>query len=296
MLLLLSTLAEAVRFYFLLGLQQIEILVCLATHHNIIISGRKLKRILQRLRLYRRRNFTDVFTVARFIEENVRNHNQLHGYRWMHLKCLRNNMVVTQEVVRELLQIIDPEGVDFRTRRRLRRRQYHNKGPNYLWHTDCYDKLKPFGICISGCIDGFSRRIMWLKAGSNSNDPKIIAGYYQKTIKEIGGCPRTLRADLGTENAIIELMQIHLRESHSIRNENYRLPAFLYGTSPNNQRIEAWWCCLRKHYSQFWLNVFHKLKDDGQFSGSFLDKCCIQFCFLHLIQVRHPCFIIQTGP
>jgi hypothetical protein len=22
------------------------------------------------------------------------------------------------------------------------------KGPNYIWHIDNYDKLKPFGICI----------------------------------------------------------------------------------------------------------------------------------------------------
>jgi len=28
-------------------------------------------------------------------------------------------------------------------------------GPNYLWHVDGYDKLKPFGMAISGCIDGF---------------------------------------------------------------------------------------------------------------------------------------------
>lgn len=53
-----------------------------------------------------------------------------------------------------------------RSRRRLQRRVYHNKGPNYLWHLDAYDKLKPYGICIHGCIDGFSRHIMWLKAGT----------------------------------------------------------------------------------------------------------------------------------
>lgn len=276
---------ELVRFYFSLGLHQIEIVACLAICHNITISVRHLRRILQRLNLYRKKNFTDILTVARFIENNVKTHNQLHGYRWMHLKCLQNNLTVTQEDIRMLLHIIDPEGVEIRTRRRLRRRQYYNKGPNYLWHTDCYDKLKPFGICISGCIDGFSRRVMWLKAGSNSNNPRIIAGYYYQTVKERGGCPQTLRADMGTENSMIEEIQIYLRDSHATGNENYTLPAFLYGTSPNNQRIESWWSSLRKHYAQFWLNVFHKLKDDGLFAGSFVEKCCIQICFLHIIQV-----------
>lgn len=32
---------------------------------------------------------------------------------------------------------------------------YNAKGPNYSWHTDGYDKLKPYGIAIHGCIDGY---------------------------------------------------------------------------------------------------------------------------------------------
>ena len=27
-------------------------------------------------------------------------------------------------------------------------------GPNYLWHMDGNDKLKPYGFSIHGCIDG----------------------------------------------------------------------------------------------------------------------------------------------
>lgn len=121
-----------------------------------------------------------------FLMQNVRNHSQLHGYRWMHLKCLQHNLVVTQETVRLLLHILDPEGVETRSRRRLRRHQHKNKGPNFLWHMDCYDKLKPFGICVSGCIDGFSRKIIWMKAWRGSSDPQLIATYFLETIKLIG--------------------------------------------------------------------------------------------------------------
>ena len=31
-----------------------------------------------------------------------------------------------------------------------------------MWHIDGYDKLKPYGFCVHGAIDGFSRRIMWI--------------------------------------------------------------------------------------------------------------------------------------
>ncbi len=45
-------------------------------------------------------------------------------------------------------------GTKQRKSRRLARRLYLNMGPNYLWHTDGYDKLKPYGIAIHVCIDG----------------------------------------------------------------------------------------------------------------------------------------------
>ena len=67
-----------------------------------------------------------------------------------------HRLVVGKEKVRELLNILDPEEVELRTRRRLKRRQYITKGPNHLWHIDGYDKLKPFGFCIHGAIHGFS--------------------------------------------------------------------------------------------------------------------------------------------
>ena len=77
-----------------------------------------------------------------------------------------------------LLALMDPAGTAQRKTRRLKRRIYRNKvqlalfteiavcyqllnsslvqGPNFLWHCDGYDKLKPFGIgfAINGRIDG----------------------------------------------------------------------------------------------------------------------------------------------
>ena len=32
-----------------------------------------------------------------------------------------------------------------------------------MWNLDRYDKLKPFGFPIHGAIDGYSRRILWLR-------------------------------------------------------------------------------------------------------------------------------------
>jgi hypothetical protein len=40
--------------------------------------------------------------------------------------------------------------------KKIKRRQYHVKRPNSLWHIDGHHKLILWGIVIHGCIDGYS--------------------------------------------------------------------------------------------------------------------------------------------
>ncbi|XP_046552506.1 uncharacterized protein LOC124262094 isoform X2 [Haliotis rubra] len=53
---------------------------------------------------------------------------------------------------------------------------------------------------------------------------------------------------------------------------------FLF-SSHTNQRIESWWCILRKQWAQFWMDLFKQITDDGYFAGDFIDKNLVQFCF-----------------
>lgn len=116
-----------------------------------------------------------------------------------------------KESVRNVLTIVDPVGAENRSKYRLKRRQYRSKGPNYIWHTDRYDKLKPFGFCIHCCIDGYSRRIIWLEVGVTNNDPEVTAGYFLDAIRVVGGVPRILRADNSTENVHMAAFQRFFR-------------------------------------------------------------------------------------
>ena len=72
-----------------------------------------------------------------------------------------------------------------------------NKGLNYLWHIDGYDKLKPFGFCVHGAIDRFSRRILWLEVASSNNDPRIVTQYYLDCLRKLGGTAHTVQGDRG---------------------------------------------------------------------------------------------------
>lgn len=63
-------------------------------------------------------------------------------------------IVYHRDTVLEHLRHLDPEGIERRLSHRLSRREYFNKGPNYLVHVDGYDKIKRFGFAIHGAIDG----------------------------------------------------------------------------------------------------------------------------------------------
>ncbi|XP_068738529.1 uncharacterized protein, partial [Montipora capricornis] len=169
------------------------------------------------------------------------------GYRQMHQR-LRNDhrLVVSRETTRTVL------GVSNRRKGRLQRRRYMCKGPNYLWHMDGYDKLKPYGFCIHGAIDGYSRRILWLEVDSTNNDPAVIAQYYVDCVNQLGGAPRIVRADCGTENVVVAGLQRFFRSEAT--DDFAGEKSFLYGTSSANQRIEAWWSFLRKANSNWWMN------------------------------------------
>lgn len=110
---------------------------------------------------------------------------------------------------------IDPHGVERRSKHRLKRRKYRTNGPNEVWHIDGNDKLKPFGFCIHSAIDGFSRKILWLRLSDTNKEPFIFAAYYTDAVKELGCVPAKVRGDRGTENVNICGIQRFLRRGHS---------------------------------------------------------------------------------
>lgn len=146
-----------------------------------------------------------------------------------------------------------------------------------------YDKLKPYGFPIHGCICGFSRRILWLELDHSNNDPKITARFYLDTVEKLKGCPKIVRTDCGSENVIIAGMQCYFRAESS--DEFSKEKAHQYGSSPANQRIEGWWSSFGKSRSSFWRNWFKDMVDAGILElGDEFDMKCLWFCYSKLLQ------------
>ena len=75
-----------------------------------------------------------------------------------------------------------------------------------------HDKLKPYGLSIHGCIDGYSRRIIWLEVASTNTVPELIAKYCLDALKQILGKHKLVKADNGTEHSITEPLHTYFSE------------------------------------------------------------------------------------
>ena len=275
-----------VQQYFHLGLNYVEIISFLLLIHGINLSLRQLKRILRRKGLTRRQNYSDPAEVVAAVGSELQGSGSLVGYRQMHQRLRTDyGLVADRETVRTILKTLDPDGVERRSKRKLKRRKYHCKGPNYIWHIDGYDKLKPFGFCIHGAIDGYSRRILWLEVGSSNNNPRIVGKYFLDCVAQVGGTPRICRGDAGTENVNIAAMQRFFRRNaaDAFRGDK----SFLYGKSVSNQRIEGWWSFLRKSESDWWISFFKDLRDGGLLNDdNYIQMQCLKFCFMPVLRAE----------
>ena len=153
------------RYYFQHGYDYNTIMDFLAKFHDIVISRRTLFNRLKKYGLRRRGCEGDVNLIWELIRRELDGCGSLLGYRavWKRLRS-KYGIEVPRLIVQKLLKELDPEGSKHRKAHCLQRRAYLNPGPIFCWHIDGYDKLKPYGFPIHGCIDGFSRRILWLRA------------------------------------------------------------------------------------------------------------------------------------
>ena len=251
---------NVIQRYFEQGLQYSEIVDLINNNYNEALSLRQLHRILRQLNLYRRKHKTNINEVITSINQALQGSRQCFGYRLMTQWLTSQGIVTDRETVRLILKELDPDGVNSRKSHRFRRRVYLSKGPDFIWHLDGYDKLKPFGLAIHAAIDGWSRKLLWLVVGSTNNDPKVVASYFTNTISLLGHLPKFIRGDRGSENVVIAGIQRFFNRD----NIDNGVSSFQFGTSVRNQRIEAWWSIFRRNRANFWINFFK-------------DMCCLLY-------------------
>ena len=90
--------------------------------------------------------------------------------------------------------------------------------------------------------------------------------------------------DMGTDNVLLRDIQQFLRRNDEDDRAGER--SYITGVSTAKQIIESWWGVMRKEGVQYWIQQLGELKDEGLFTGDFLDKALVQLCFMAIIQVK----------
>ena len=139
---------------------------------------------------------------------------------------------ITRARLRASIHRVDPQGVAERSRRAIRRRVYSVPHANYVWHIDSHHKLIRWRMVIHGAVDGYSRKILYLKC-ANNNKASTVVSYFSHAASTFG-IPDKVRSDLGGENTDVWRYMLHYNDMQP--------SCIITGSSTHNERIERMWC------------------------------------------------------
>ena len=163
----------------------------------------------------------------------IREHGATSGQVYLtgYLRSL--GLRVQRRRVRECLARLDPQNRALRWGIVVSRRVYRVPWPNSLWHLDGHHPLIRWKLVIHGCIDGFSRRIIYLRCSSN-NLAETVLNLFLNTVSRDGDrWPSRLRVDRGVENVLVCDAMVQYRGEGRA--------SFIAGPSTHNKRIERLW-------------------------------------------------------
>ena len=103
---------ELIMTYYDMGLTYRDISRVISEVHHQQISSRQVIRILKRLGLGRRQNYTPIDTVIDSIREILLYSGQFNGYRMLWSKLKQRGIRIQRDIVNAILSVLDPYGME----------------------------------------------------------------------------------------------------------------------------------------------------------------------------------------
>ena len=193
------------------------------------------------------------------LDRIVRSYMDQHGttsgqtYITGHIRSLGYR--VRRSRIRECLARLDPRNTALRWGVTVSRRVYSVPWPNSLWHLDGHHSLIRWKLIIHGCIDGFSRRIMFQKCSPNSLTETVLTLFLEAIDNDGGLWPSRIRVDRGVENVLVCDAMVMARGDGR--------GSFIPGPSTHNQRIERLWRDVYRCVCHMYYYVFYGMEMSG---------------------------------
>lgn len=210
-------------------------------------------------------------TTDQELDELARNHISNHGatsgqgYIARYIKSL--GLRVQCRRIRESMTWVDPKNTAIRWGAQVSRRTYQVPWPNSFWHLDGHHSLIRWKLVIHGCIDGFSRRIKFLKCSSNNLAQTVLDLFLDAVNKDGNRWPSQIQVDKGVENVLVCDTMIEARGEGR--------GSFIAGPSTHNQRIEKLWRDVYRCICHQYYYIFYAMESTGLWVGrvGLLIKC-----------------------
>ena len=141
-------------------------------------------------------------------------------------------------------------------------------------------------MVIHGCIDGYSRRIMYLKCSDN-NRATTVFELFCKTVQE-NGLPSRVHADRDGENSQVASFML----SHPLRGPGRG--SFIAGRSVHNQCIERLWVDVFSGCTALYYQLFYHLEETGLLN---VDDAIHLFClhYVFLPRINHSLSVFKDA-
>ncbi|KAF6763513.1 hypothetical protein DFP72DRAFT_999679 [Ephemerocybe angulata] len=181
-----------------------------------------------------------------------------------HLFYRKQKKVPRCVIIQDYFRTFEPELIQARMGRNLKRKQFWAAGVNVLWCMDQHDKWKyKFGLCFHVGVDPFSGYLLWLRVWWNNSNPLVVCRYYLDTVKSLGYVPLLTQSDPGTENTRVANAQSYMRQLLDPLLDGIQ---HVWKRNKMNIKAEIEWSLFRRKWSPGFENLF----DEGIMEGNLI--------------------------
>ena len=228
---------------------------------------------------------------------------RLLGYRAMNHKLrTEHNVQVPRHLVHNVMAELDPEGLEARNLQKKKKKpkgNFTSEGPLWVVSLDGHDKLcgfqnSTFPLGVYGCIDTFSRKVLFLNVCYSNSNPLLIGRMYLKYLFDTEMLPVNIRMDRGTETGKLATIHVYLLNQHGLMDDP--TDSIIFGPSTSN-KIERWWRDLHERLEVFFkeqLTVLLRRRECDPLNST--DRQILAYVFIPIVNlVPRASFPLTSG-